>query len=243
MSLWTPKDASRPLWTPGRKPPSYTGRRLLLLSFSMEYYKNSEGRERGYHQRGGQIPGGGLSPSDGRGGRAGLGLASRGGGRGCRITLRPLPPSRVESPGSTGADHDVICWRQPTGQQPAPSYAPTVTPDAGRLWTPPCIIGSGRLGDTPTTPLYSSDIKHVALSQLFKGDWFNDPDPIADGSAEEDVGDTGRDFPYLQLHPPHCNSCMCQCPGARGGLSRSSPGFGQRTYGCQSEGCGISGMG
>ena len=31
----------------------------------------------------------------------------------------------------------------------------------------------------------------MALSQLFEGDWFNDPDPIADGSAEEDVGDTG----------------------------------------------------
>ena len=51
MSLWTPKDASRPLWTPGRKPPNYTGRRLLPPSFSMEYLKNPKGRERGYHQR------------------------------------------------------------------------------------------------------------------------------------------------------------------------------------------------
>ena len=187
MSLWTPKDASRPLWAPSRKPPSYTGRRLLPPSFTMEYHKNSEGRERGYHQHGGQIPGGGLSPSNGRGGGAGLGLASRGGGRGCRVTLRPRSPSRVESPGSTGTDHVAIWWRQLTGQQPTPSWAPATAPDVGRLWTPPCINGSGHLGDTPTTPLYSSDIRHVALSQFFEGDWFNDPDPIADGSADEDV--------------------------------------------------------
>ena len=43
MSLWTPKDASRPLWTPGRKPPSYTGRRLLPPSFAMEYLKDPKG--------------------------------------------------------------------------------------------------------------------------------------------------------------------------------------------------------
>ena len=123
----------------GRRESSSVLARSPLFFFAMEYHKNSEGRERGYHQRGDQFPGGGLSPADGRGGGAGLGLASRGGGRGCQVTLQPRLPWRVESPGATGAGHDVTWWGQATGQQPTPLRAPSTAPDAGRLWKPPYI--------------------------------------------------------------------------------------------------------
>ena len=50
MPLWTPKDSSRPLWTQGRRPPNYTGRRIFPPSFALDYHRNSEGRGRGDHQ-------------------------------------------------------------------------------------------------------------------------------------------------------------------------------------------------
>ena len=225
MSLWTLKDASRPLWTPGRRPASYTGRRLLPHSFSVEYHENSEGRERGLHQRDGHVPRRGSSPPEVRGGRAGLVLPAGGGEGGRRVTLQPR--QGVEGMASTGAYSDVKWWRQPAGQEPTPPAAPTGTPDVVRLWMPLHINGAD-LGDTPTTPLDPHDTRHVALSRLFA---ISD---IADSPADE--GGERTEFPYLQLHPPHCESCVCRCLGACGGASGFPPGCGQRYDECHGEG-------
>ena len=225
MSLWTPRDASRPLWTPGRRPPSYTGRRLLPYPFAVAHHENPEGRERGLHQRDVHVPRRGTSPSEVRSGRPGLGLPPGRGEGGRRVSLRPR--QRVESGDSAGANSDVKWWRQPAGQEPTPLAAPAMTPGVVRLWMP-LQVSRVDPGDTPTTPLDSHDTRHVALSRLFAM-----PD-IADLPA--DGGDERVEFPYLQLHPPHCGSCACRCLGACRGASQFPTGCGQRYDECHGGG-------
>ena len=209
MSLWTPKDASRPLWTPGRKPPNYTGRRLLPHSFEVEYLKNAKGGERGHHQRVSQDLGGSLPPHGGCDRRAGMGQGPRGFGQGSRIVLQSGSPQGVDGSASAGAGHDITWWRQATDQQPPPSRAAPAAPAVDYLWGPPHFNGVEHLVNGPTFPLISLDLDHVALTKSVHGDWFHHPDPIADYSPGEDL-EAGELFPYLQLHPPHCGSCMCQ---------------------------------
>jgi hypothetical protein len=216
MPLWTPKDASRPLWTQGRHPPSYTRRRLLPASFAVDYHKNRERQGQGVkgsHQRVHQFPGGGIPHGDGCGRGVGLGSTPGRGGRRYRVTLRPrLPtPCRVERPVSAGAGCSVGGWRQAAGQRPTPLLAPSPVPDSGFPWRPLHTNGGGQLDDGPTLPLCSSDFRHVALSETFEGGWPSNPDSLSDvfpgGEAEQQ-----REvyfFPYLQLHPPHCDSCTC----------------------------------
>ena len=224
MSLWTPRDASRPLWTPGRRPPIYTGTSLLPHPFAVEHHENSEGRERGLHQRDVYVPRRGTSPSEVRGGRPGLGLPPGRGEGGRRVSLRPR--QGVEGGESTGANSDVKWWRQPAGQEPTSPAAPA-TPGVARLWRPLHVSGVD-LGDTPTTPLDPHDTRHVALSRLFA------MSDIADLPADE--GGERTEFPYLQLHPPHCGSCVCRCLGACGRASEFPPGCGQRYDECHGEG-------
>ena len=62
-------------------------------------------------------------------------------------------------------------------------------------------------------PVKCSDFTHVALASRQRGARFSDePSPLAstDKSIEVTVGGQVKGFPYLQLNPPHCDSCQCQ---------------------------------
>ena len=64
-------------------------------------------------------------------------------------------------------------------------------------------------------PVKCSDFTHVALVSTAGGTRFSDePSPLAstDKSIEAtvDVYGQAKSFPYLQLNPPHCDSCQCQ---------------------------------
>ena len=120
--------------------------------------------------------------------------------------LRPCSPRGVDGPVPAGAGYDVTWWRQATSQQPTPSWAAPVAPEADYLWGPTYVNGVEQLVDVPTTPLGPLDLKHVALSA--QGEWLHHPDPIVDYSPGEDL-EVGVLFLYLQLHPPHCSSCTC----------------------------------
>ena len=62
-------------------------------------------------------------------------------------------------------------------------------------------------------PVKCSDFTRVTLASTAGGARFSDePSPLAstDKSIEVTVGGQAKGFPYLQLNPPHCDSCQCQ---------------------------------
>ena len=122
----------------------------------------------------------------------------------------PLPPGRVGHLAAADVDRTTGGGHQGTGQQ---QPAPLVPPPALAVdfpWRPILINGGDHLDDGPKPLFRALDFTHVALSETTGELWLSDPTSIVKPDrGDEAVQGLGRTtFPYLQLHPPHCQSCM-----------------------------------
>ena len=219
MPLWTPKDASRPLWAQRRFPSSNAGERLLPAPFALDYRKDREtGRRQassveGGPQRGRRVPGGGVPLDDGSCRGDGLGSTPRRGGHKYRPTLRPRspPPGRIDLPVPADVVYGAGVWCRGIGQRQIPSLAPPLAPEPGFPWRPLHSNRGEHVYGGPTPLLRLSDFAHVALTETMEGGWSSNPASLMDvfpgGEAEQQR--EVHSFPYMQLHPPHCDSCTC----------------------------------
>ena len=217
MSLWIPKNTGRPLWAQRRFPPSGVGGRLLISPSMLDHCKNREARGRqassmeGGPQHGRWLPGGGVSLDDGSCGGGGLGSATRRDGHKHRPALRPrsFPAGRVDPPAPAEVGGGAGAWICGVGQRHTLPRAPPVAPQPGFPWRPRHYNDRERAYDGPAPFFQISDFAHVALTETTEDGWSSNPasliDVVPGGGAEQQ-----RDFfPYLQLHPPHCDSCTC----------------------------------
>ena len=217
MSLWIPKDTGRPLWAQRRFPSGNVGDRFLLSPIALDHCKDREARGRqassveGGPQRGRRLPGGGVPLDDGSCGGGGLGSATRGDGHKYRPALRPrsLPTGRIDSPAPAEVGCGAGTWSRGLGQRQTLPRGPPLAPQPGFPWRPLHYNGRERAYDGPTPSFQILDFAHVALTETTQGGWSSNPasliDVVPGGGAEQQ-----RDFfPYLQLHPPHCDSCTC----------------------------------
>ena len=215
MPLWTPKDASRPLWAQRRFPSSEVGDRFLLSPIALDHRKVREagGRQassvEGGPQRGRRLPGGGVPLDDGSGKGGELGFTRRGGCK-YRPILRPQSPPAggVDPPAPTEVGCGAGAWNHGVGQRQALPRAPPLAPHPGFPWRPLHYNKRERAYDGPT-PFQILDFAHVALSAATEGGWSSDPASLIDVVPGGGTGQQRDSFPYLQLHPPHCDSCTC----------------------------------
>ena len=123
----------------------------------------------------------------------------------------PLLSVRLVNLTATDVDRSAGGGRQGTGQQQPTPLTPPPAPAVNFPWRPILTNGGDHLDDGPKPLFRASDFTHVALSETTGELWLSDLASLVETNrGDEAVQEPGRiTFPYLQLHPPHCQSCWC----------------------------------